>query len=131
MTEPGPVSFSLLGAAVAVLGPVLGPYALIVFAAGIGAGLALSVEEDRQPLGRLQVLAAGHRHRPDPHRPRGVGGGALQRRARQHRAHPRGLRAGRGALAHRSRFVNHALDAIAAAFNAALQAAANRRGGGQ
>jgi len=45
MTEPGPISFSLLGAAVALAGPVLGPYALIVFAAGVGAGLALSVEK--------------------------------------------------------------------------------------
>jgi hypothetical protein len=43
MSEPaGPVSFSLLGAAVALAGPVLGPYALIVFAAMVGALLALS-----------------------------------------------------------------------------------------
>lgn len=53
MTEPGPISFSLLAAAVSLAGPVLGPYALIVFAAGVGSALALSVE---QPMSRLQGL---------------------------------------------------------------------------
>lgn len=46
MTEPaGPISFSLFGIFVAALGPVLGPYVLIVFGAGVGAGLALSVHK--------------------------------------------------------------------------------------
>lgn len=44
MTEPGPLTFSLLGAFVAVLGPILGPYALIVFAACVGAVLAMSAQ---------------------------------------------------------------------------------------
>lgn len=42
ITEPGPFSFSLLGAFVYWLGPVLGPYALIVFAAVVGSMLLLS-----------------------------------------------------------------------------------------
>jgi hypothetical protein len=130
MTEPGPVSFSLLGAAVAVLGPVLGPYALIVFAAGIGAGLALSVE---QPANRWEgfkfwLLATGIaliltgpcvwavEHYSDV--PANI---ALI---------PVAFVLG-AARSHIGSFVNQALDAIAAAFNAALQAAANRRGGGQ
>lgn len=46
MTEPaGPISFSLFGIFVAALGPVLGPYALIIFGAGVGAGLALSAHK--------------------------------------------------------------------------------------
>jgi len=56
MSEPASTSitFSLLAAFVAWLGPVLGPYALIVFAAGVGALLALT----RQPTGtRLGGLA--------------------------------------------------------------------------
>lgn len=45
MTEPaGPITFSLLGAFVALLGPILGPYALIVFAAAVGAVLAMSAQ---------------------------------------------------------------------------------------
>lgn len=56
MTEPaGPVSFSLLAVAIAALGPVLGPYALIIFAAGIGAMVALST------------------HKADPEAPRWAG----------------------------------------------------------
>lgn len=47
MTEPGPLSFSLVAIAAAVLGPVLGPYALIAFAAAAGSLLALS----REPAG--------------------------------------------------------------------------------
>lgn len=44
MTDPtGPITFSLLGAFVALLGPILGPYALVVFAAAVGAVLAMSV----------------------------------------------------------------------------------------
>lgn len=43
MTEPaGPISFSLLAIFIAWLGPVFGPYALILFAAGVGSLLALS-----------------------------------------------------------------------------------------
>lgn len=45
MTEPGPISFSLVALAAVGLGPVLGPYAVLLFAAGVGAGLALSVEK--------------------------------------------------------------------------------------
>lgn len=45
MTQPaGPLDFSLLALAIAALGPVLGPFSLIVFAAGAGAGLALSAQ---------------------------------------------------------------------------------------
>src|SRR5687768_9942422 len=53
MTEPGPLSFSLVAIAAAALGPVLGPYALIAFAAAVGSLLALS----REPAGtRLEGL---------------------------------------------------------------------------
>jgi hypothetical protein len=130
MTEPGPVSFSLLGAAVAVLGPVLGPYALIVFAAGIGAGLALSVEKpaNRWEGFKFWLLATtialiltgpcvwAVEHYSDV--PANI---ALI---------PVAFVLG-AARSHIGCFVNQALDAIAAAANAALQAAANRRGGGQ
>lgn len=54
-----PVSFSLLATAVAVLGPILGPYALIVFAAGVGAALALSVEKPTTRWEGLKFLATG------------------------------------------------------------------------
>lgn len=43
MTDPAtPIPLVLVATAVAVAGPVLGPYALIVFAACAGTGLALS-----------------------------------------------------------------------------------------
>jgi hypothetical protein len=61
MTEPAPVSFSLLAGAIALFGPVLGPYALIVFAAGVGAAIALSVEgtTDRWEGFKFWLLATG------------------------------------------------------------------------
>lgn len=59
MAEPGPVSFSLLGAAVALAGPVLGPYALIVFAAAVGSALALSVEKPSSRWEGLKFLLMG------------------------------------------------------------------------
>lgn len=59
MTEPGPVSFSLLAAAVSLAGPVLGPYALIVFAAAVGSALALSVQEPMSRWQGLKFLAMG------------------------------------------------------------------------
>ena len=59
MTEPGPISFSLLGAAVAMLGPALGPYALVVFAAGVGASLALSREPTASRWSGFKFVAMG------------------------------------------------------------------------
>ncbi|MDB5731040.1 MAG: hypothetical protein JWQ03_935 [Variovorax sp.] len=62
MTEPGPVSFSLLAAAIALLGPVLGPYALVVFAAGVGAAAALSKRPPAESAPRwygIKFLAMG------------------------------------------------------------------------
>jgi hypothetical protein len=59
MTEPGPASFSLFAAFVAVLGPVLGPYALIVFAAGVGAAMALSTNAPTTRLEGAKFLAMG------------------------------------------------------------------------
>lgn len=50
MQEPGgPLSFSLVGVFVAWLGPVLGPYALIVFAAAAGSVLLLSSRKTDSP----------------------------------------------------------------------------------
>lgn len=59
MTEPGPVSFSLLGAVVAVLGPALGPYALIVFAAFVGCLFALGAEPTKTRTDGLKYMAMG------------------------------------------------------------------------
>jgi hypothetical protein len=42
MSEPGTVTFVITGVAAAALGPVLGPYVLIVFAAVVGSLLAMS-----------------------------------------------------------------------------------------
>lgn len=45
MNEPaGPITFSLFALGVAALGPVFGPFALIVFGAGVGSLLALSAQ---------------------------------------------------------------------------------------
>lgn len=130
MTEPGPVSFSVVAAAVAIAGPVLGPYALLVFAAGVGAGLALSAEK---PLTRwagvrfwllataIALLLTGPcvallAHYTDvPANVSFIPMAFLLGAARRHIGS----------------FVQQALDAITAAASAALQAAANRRGGGE
>lgn len=53
MTEPGTsTSFVVLGAATALLGPVLGPFALLVFGAVAGSLLALGTSE---PMTRWQA----------------------------------------------------------------------------
>lgn len=59
MTEPGPISFSLLAAAVALLGPILGPYALILFAACVGSALALSREPSGTRWAGVKFIAMG------------------------------------------------------------------------
>lgn len=130
MAEPGPVSFSLLGAAVAAFGPVLGPYALIVFAAGIGAALALSTEK---PSTRVQgfgfwLLATTISL---------LLTGPCVWAVSTYTTVPAGIALIPVAFllgAARNRIVgltNQALDAFTAAVGAALKAAANLRGGGQ
>lgn len=59
MTEPGPFTFSLLAGFIAVLGPTLGPYALIAFAAGVGSLLAMSVEPTPTRLAGVKFVALG------------------------------------------------------------------------
>lgn len=59
-TEPaGPVSLSLVGLFIAVLGPTVGPYTLILFAAVVGGLLALSVEKPGTRLEGIRFMAVG------------------------------------------------------------------------
>lgn len=130
MTEPGPVSFSLLAAAIAVAGPVIGPYALVVFAAAVGCALVMSTEPMSSRMDGVKFIAMGtavallltgpvlwaiQKYTDIP------GNIALVPVAFV-------LGLARNKLVS---LINQALDAFAAAANAALNAAANRRGGGQ
>lgn len=130
MTEPGPVTFSLLAAAVAVAGPVIGPYALVVFAATVGCALVMSAEPIPSRWAGLKFIVMGtavallltgpalwaiQKYTDIP------GNIALVPVAFV-------LGLARNKLVG---LINQALDAFAAAANAALSAAANRRGGGQ
>jgi hypothetical protein len=130
MTEPGPISFSLLAAAITILGPVVGPYALVLFAACVGSALALS----REPAGTrwegvkfvvmgalVALLITGsivwgvQKYLDVP------GNIALVPVAFA-------LGAARGQLL---TLITKALDGVAAVTGVILEAAANRRGGGQ
>jgi hypothetical protein len=130
MTEPGPISFSLLALSVAALGPVVGPYALLIFAAGVGAGLALSVE-------KVEGLWAGFRFwlmativallLTGPC----VWAVSTFTSVPAHIALiPVALLLG-AAKPQIAALVKQLLDMIVAAVSSALQAAANRKGGGQ
>lgn len=130
MSEPGPISFSLLAAAVALLGPVLGPYALIVFAAGVGCALVLSVEEMPTRWAGVRFIAIGMAVAL-------LLTGPIVWAVTTYTDVPAHialipvafcLGLARNQLIS---FITQVLDAIAAGFSAALQAAANRRGGGR
>ncbi|MGE4243705.1 hypothetical protein [Ramlibacter sp.] len=130
MTEPGPVSFSLLALAVAFLGPVIGPYALLVFAACFGAALALSAQDAGTRMAGIRFVVGGvvlallltgplvylvHRFTDVPGNIAFVPVAFI-------------LGVGRNLVVD---FIRKAFDALAAALGAFLNAAAARRGGGK
>ena len=59
MTEPTPASFSLLATAIMVLGPTLGPYTMVLFAAGVGTAMALAAAPSMTRLEGIRFMAAG------------------------------------------------------------------------
>lgn len=59
MTEPAPFSFSLLATAVVVLGPTLGPYTLVLFAAGAGTAMALAATPTATRLEGIRFIVLG------------------------------------------------------------------------
>lgn len=130
MSEPGPISFSLLAAAIAVAGPVLGPYALVVFASAVGCALVMSTEPMPSRWAGVRFIAMGT---CVSLLLTGPALWAIQRWtdipasiALVPVAFLLGLARNRLIT-----FVNQALDAVAAAVSALITAAANRRGGGQ
>lgn len=57
--EPTTTTFAATGMVAAVLGPVLGPYALIMFAAVVGSLLAMSKTPQATRLAGLKFIAVG------------------------------------------------------------------------
>ncbi len=59
MSEPGTLTFVVTGVAAATLGPVLGPYTLIAFAAGVGGLLAMSRTPMESRMHALRFVGVG------------------------------------------------------------------------
>lgn len=123
-------SFTLLALFIAWLGPIVGPYALIIFAAVAGSGLALTVEKPTSRLEGLKFVALSTLVTL-------LLTGPLAWLVEKYTTVPANVALIPVAIvlsAARSRLlplIHSALDAIAAAAGAALKAAASIRGGEQ